>query len=332
LIWSAFGIAFGLLLVALAGSFWSFFAASIAIAIMFNAISMSLPLYIISLIPDWKRRGFALNLVTGSVPGLFFPLLVERLIERGSSSLSVVVRAPYAIGAAITFVLFVLFATRSPRTELGIDREYGIMDSIRRRMVPVIRSRSTWVLVVLISLHSAADTALFQWFPSYLTHRFADLTIGPGLTLTLFSFAYFFSRIIIFLIPDDFGRRTLIVLPGLTGGALMIFALLAHRSGAASILYAAAGFCWSFEFPAVLSEAYRRMPGAIGSLQSVAFVVSAGTQFLLIGAIGLGFERGIDLGRLLMPVALMFPLFSIVAKIGPISRPARGVDESPNSP
>ena len=167
LIWSAFGIAFGLLLVALAGSFWSFFAASIAIAIMFNAISMSLPLYIISLIPDWKRRGFALNLVTGSVPGLFFPLLVERLIERGSSSLSVVVRAPYAIGAAITFVLFVLFATRSPRTELGIDREYGIMDSIRRRMVPVIRSRSTWVLVVLISLHSAADTALFQWFPSY---------------------------------------------------------------------------------------------------------------------------------------------------------------------
>ena len=180
------------------------------------------------------------------------------------------------------------------------------------------------MLVVLISLHGAADTAIYQWFPSYLTHRFADLTIGPGVTLTLYSLAYVLSRVLLLLIPDEYGRRAFIVLPGLLGGALMIAALLVASSGPASILYAVAAFCWSFEFPAVLSEAYRKLPGAIGSLQSVAFIVSAGMQILLIGAIGVGFERGMELGKLLIPVALMFPLFSLIAQIGGVGSHEKG--------
>ena len=317
-VWSTCGIAFGFALAALGGTFWAFAAASILIAMMYGAISMSVPLYIIALNPNWKRRGFALHLVTGSVPGLFFPLLVERLIARGDSSIAMVVRAPFAIAAGLAFTLFLLFARRSPRTESSERRGYSLVGSIRSRIVPVLRSRSTWIFVVLISLHAAADSALYQWFPLYLTRRFSELTIGPGFTLTLFSFSYFFSRTLIVFVPDDVGRRLLVILPGIVGGASMITALIVERSAAASILYAAAGLCWAVEFPAVLSEAYRRMPGAIGSLQSVAFTISAGTQIVLIGAIGIGFERGVALVRMLIPVALMFPLFGVIALIGSV--------------
>lgn len=324
------GLSVFLLLAAVSPSFGVYFVAAVGIAVMFNAINMAVPLYIISLYPEWKRKSFALNLVTGVVPGLFFPFLVERLLASEGIELRTVFRVPYLIVGAVCAVLFVLFAFRQRRVSGAVPRgprELSFLSAAKHRIVPVLRNRRTWLFALLIGLHGTGDTVIYQWFPTFLTRTYENPVIGPGLTLSLFSLAYFLSRFLLVLLPDDKGRRLFVVAPGIIGGACLLLALTVPSSVAAALLYPLGAFFWSFEFPALFSEVYRELAEGFGSFQSVAFLVISGVTFVAINGIGLAVDAGASLPLLLGIVACCFPLFGIVAAISGIGKIRADGDE-----
>lgn len=318
LIASIAGLSIALLSSGGAPSFAIYFIAAIAIAMTYNAMSMAIPLYIIALNPKWQRKGFALNLVTGVVPGLFFPYLTERLIATNSISFESVLRAPYISIGVLCVVLFIVFAARSPTVGGAGKQEASFFSGLKNRVAPVFRRRRTWLFVLLSVLHGTADSTIYQWFPTYLVHRFDNLVIGPGLTMSLFSLSYFLSRVIIVLLPEHVGRRVLVVIPGLLGGALMCVSLFTGNSTTASLFYIAAAFCWSFEFPAMFSEAFRETKIGFGSFQSVALLITSGITFVIVNSFGIAVDSGVRLEVLLAATALLFIVFGAVCFFGRI--------------
>ena len=190
LVFSTLIIALSLFSASVSRSLAFFVAAAIGISVAHHALNMSIPLYVISLRPAWRRKSFALSLVIGVVPGIAFPFLVEKLLSTSSFTTESVFRTPYLLSSILCGFLFLVIAFRAPgRREAIPHRMRSDHSSVLKRFLFVVSRRKTWVFVILMSLHGSADNAIYQWFPTFLTTRFDEVAIGPGATLSLFSVA-----------------------------------------------------------------------------------------------------------------------------------------------
>lgn len=342
------GLFVGYAVVAAAPVFPLFLLGAVLLNVSYTIVGLAAPFYLLSLKPSWARRSFALGLVSTAAPGLVFPLLAEHMLS--ATNTAVLVRIPPAVIAVFTAVAAFGFFTgylrrrRSPRnsrpggesflartvsrrvrSDRGEKPDRGAaglaaaglsLRTFLRRAGPAVRLPRFWLFFILAFLHGTADTFIHNWYPRFLRGAFETLPIRPGLVLTLFSVAYVVSRVVLMLLPDEFGRRALLIAPGLLGGAILLGGLYSGDPVLTAIAYPVAAFCWSWEMPSLLSEANRAFPEAMGTFLTVSHTVSYAMGVIFHTAAGLLVDSGLPLVVVLSLFALFYIAFGLTAWLG----------------
>jgi MFS family permease len=141
--------------------------------------------------------------------------------------------------------------------------------------------------------------------------------VGPGYVLSGFALAYLLSRTLLGFLPEDFGRRFLMVLPGVIGGGTMLAGILSRNYLLTAGAYVLGGFFWSWEYPAILSNAAHERPERFGATMAFFQLLASGAAFLALNAMGAAISRIPEeiIWKVMLVPACGFPCVSIGAGI-----------------
>jgi len=244
-----------------------------------------------SLFPNRRRGSFSALLVTHAAAGMILPFIVEALkspYADGRVSFFVMVPAPFlCVAGLLVFLVAPLFRVAEPAIAEGSDAEDETCGQAAQpgdyRSHAVVAAIA--VIVLLAAIHGMSDAVLFTWMTKYLREGFTTHPFPPGWVLSFYSAAYLAGRLGLALLPDRFGRRALIVLPGLIAGPLALMAVHASSFGLTAGLYVAATFLYGLEFPALMGLASQRFPARFATIFGL---VSAGNLLCAVGIWGAG--------------------------------------------
>ena len=312
------GVAAGMILLALPGAHWQVIMAGCTVcSIASGSLVIAVYRYLVQLFPRDRRRVLALTLAICSGGGILLPLIAEGLLllSRNVQGLSfaTVLHGPFAVIAVVVLAASTSFRG-GKRRAIGESKNTKPLVNWHSLILPL---PIAW-LVFMLGLHGAADTTLMVWMPRFLgSATLTDHPLVPGVVISAYSLSYLVARSLLALLPEDWGRRRLLVLPGLLGGGVLIAGILFHNFWLAAGGYVLGAFLWSSEYPAiqgVIAERDRRHFGAALALVGVpggilGFALIHGTG-LLAAAVG---ERNLDLA-ILLP-ALCFPLVGLAGAL-----------------
>ncbi len=291
------GVAVSMLALGLGGkSLAMFISASCLFGVFGGPLMIASAVYLAKLFPGRQRGIMSLNLALGSVGGLFFPIIVEGLISvsGGNSAISFgkILHIPFLVfGAALLLASFA-YAGQGRRCDPAMNEScIGIATGAA---IPILRDLFVpWpmmFLVFLLALHGAVDTAFYIWISRFLessSFNGGKLPFAPGLVLSAFSVAYLVSRILLFSLPERFGRTAFLMLPGIMGGGVAAAGILSRDATLAACGYVLGAFCWSAECPSMSAALLRIDKGRFGSAMALSGLVSACLIFLVVNAMGL---------------------------------------------
>lgn len=286
------------------------------------AMAASLPAFLICQYPAWRRRMVTISLVAIAIPGIAFPLITQWLLARvdaGALGFASALHLPFlAAGLVLVGGQFVLHLGRTPH-----ERGDGPPADFSLRS---ILGAHALVIIACAMLHAGADNGIYGWLPTYMERRFAVLPIGTGLMLGLYSAAYAIARLGLAALPEGWGQRAFLVLPGPIGGALIITAIWLGGPLAIGIVYPVVGLMVALEFPALLAEIRESHPARFSAIYA-ASIWSGNLLSIananLIGQIG---ERTGDLRIGLTLAACGFILFGIIALVSGMGRHDAGAE------
>lgn len=282
------GLAASAVLIACAGPRWNLFLVAVSLSSLFtSALSMAISLHLARLFPRHRRRVLALGLAVGSAGGMLCPLLAETLLwlaHRHGTPLGLELQMVFLIVAGALFVASLCYRStrgvRPARSRGTVGRGRSVGDG---RLLP-------WpmiALAVLMAMHTSADCTLYLWIPKFLGSRcFVDQSILPGVVLAGHSLSYLISRLLLTLLPERFGRRALLVLPGLAGGGVLILGLVSGNYWMSAGGYVCGAFLWSVEYPTFLATATEQGARYFGRVMALAGVMAAVGTCALIASVG----------------------------------------------
>ncbi|MFW6414252.1 MAG: MFS transporter, partial [Verrucomicrobiota bacterium] len=247
------GIALAFFCFAAAGKNWVLVAAAMGMHGLFNRpLMVAVNTYLIRLFPNNKRRALSFNLAGSNVGAMFIPSMAEGFLgmsrRYAAVSFAAIFHIPFAIAGL--FLLSGSYLYKKKASLGGVQKTEGkrfkLCDmGIPPRFVPI---------VVFMVLHGMGDTALVFWLPRYLTSGvFESVLIAPGYLITGHAVVYLLARTVVGLIPERYGRKWLLVCPGLVGGSVFIIGILSGNYLVTAVSYLLASFTWSAEFPAMLA-------------------------------------------------------------------------------
>jgi MFS family permease len=286
--WCLLGTAAGMGLVAAAGPrYVPVLIGCVICGALSGALALAVNVYLTRLFPRDRRRILALNLAVSCGGGILFPLAAEALLtasHRGSAGgFGAALRLPMLIIAVILAagaIAFRMGARTQPRHTVVTPRISRIRPSIFLPL-PVV-----W-LGVLLAIHGTVDTAIYTWMPKFLAGpSFAPPLAAPGIVLALYAVAYLVSRIAVAFAPEAWGRRRLMVVPGLLGGGVFLAGILSRSAMLTAAGYVLGGLCWSAEYPALLAAVSQRAKAQFGQAMAAITVLSAPLQFGAVYAVG----------------------------------------------
>ena len=116
--------------------------------------------------------------------------------------------------------------------------------------------------------------------PTFLDRpTFRDPPIVPGAIISACSLAYVLSRSVLAALPERFGRRVFLVLPGLAGGTAVIAGILSGSFWMAAGGYVVGSLLWSAEYPSMLGVlavgGKRSFAPAMALMQAASYLLSA---------------------------------------------------------
>lgn len=272
--------------------------------------------YLVRLFPRRRRRVLSLSLVAMSVGGVGFPLLAEGLLhlERTSSATTFaqILHVPFALTAVLLLLGALAYRGKTSPTPPGSGPEAP------RRHARKPLSRESLLLVALLVVHGTCDNSAIMWMPRVLgSGSFAERVLAPGAVVAAFSLAYVLSRILLSLLPERWGMRFMMIAPGVIGGGVFLAGILSKSQLWTAVCYVLGGFCWSFEYPAILSTLAgndrRRFGSALG-LQTVATGLATFAMANVMGHVGTTLGESSLWVILLLPAA-GFPVVSLGAAI-----------------
>lgn len=234
------------------------------------------------LFPERRRGSFSGLMVTNAVAGIGFPVLVaslDGLWRRGALDFAWVLAGPYAAVALVLLLLTALLRGETARPE-AFDAP-----PVERRAATGTGAGAVVMLVALATIHGTSDGVLYTWMPRFLTERFPEAPFPPGWVLSFYAAAYLIGRLTLTFLPDRFGRRALVTLPGLLSGPLLMLALHAPSMGLVAAGYAAASLLYGLEFPALMGLASQRYPERFSMIFGW---VSGTTAVVTLGVWGVG--------------------------------------------
>ena len=305
--------AVGLGLIAWRGpSYQRMIIAAMIVAASGQALFISIQSHVVELFPQQRRRALSVYLVVVSAVGVLYPVWAEFLLERSRNDPAVdfgsVLHWPFGVVAILVIAGSFLYRQGKARSPTSDPQGAGGAGEAAPRWSEL------WPLVGMLVLHGTVDTACWTWMPRVLdSPSFTEMPYLPGHVMAAFGLAYVVSRSMLALMPDHFGRRSMLVLPGICGGGLMLAGVLSRDYTFTVAGYVGGAFLWSFEMPAITAEISRRAGRRFGLVISVGSVVGGVGVFLLTNAmawLGAALPRE-QLWRILLLPAAGFPCVGI---------------------
>ncbi len=269
------GCSAGVLLAAAKGG-WPLFLGAMAFVGAFSGpLHVGVQAWLARTFRNHSRRIMSLQLAVVSLAAVIFPIQAEYLLEltnRAVLDFDMVLHLPYVYLAAVFFIalLGVSWGTFFAKRDKPVATEkHGLETSWRF-------DAGSLGLMLLCIMHGAADAAGYLWLPRVLRSElaFAELVCKPGYVLAAAAMAYAVSRLILSLLPENFGKKIFMVAPGLVGGGLFLLGVLSHSQFWTGTCYVAGAFCWSLEYPVFIGAMARRAGRRFGLLNSLAMAGS----------------------------------------------------------
>ena len=300
------GAGAGLLLLAGSGSHVGLFVGGLAFAGMAMVLmEVGGTTTLIGLFPESRRRILTLSMVSRSVTEMVVPLLAEGLLKLSAVTpvvtFAAILHAPFAVVAGAFLLGSLIFARQASQRSTAPWRWRDLL--VSRRSVG---------LLLLIMLHSIADATFFTFMPLFLTSRAFAVQLEwlpPGYVISAFSVAYIVSRLLLARMPEGWGRRSLLVLPGMLGGCVLIAALLTRNYLLTACGYVLGGFLWSVEYPTLLGRIADEEHERFGTAMALISAVSIGGTALSVTCCG-AWMQALGPGMMWLPmlvVACGFP-------------------------
>jgi len=304
------GIAF---LVAGLGRSLLVFQLGLVLAGFFGAAqAVSLPTFLICLYPDVRRRMVTIGLISLAVPGIVLPILAERLlamVDANTLDFATALHGPFLIGGMVLvvgqFLLSFAGAAGEEESEAAEDRPKFRLRSVL--------TASAMLIILMATLHAGADNAIYGWLPKFMESEWQTLPIGTGVMLGLYSAAYAISRLGLAALPEGWGQRLFLVLPGPIGGLLLIGAIWFGGPLMIAIAYPVAAFFISLEYPTLLAEIRESSPARFSAIYGASIWTTSLLTILNVNLIGQLGERTGDLRVGLSIAALGFIAFGVIA-------------------
>ncbi|MFP4028903.1 MAG: MFS transporter [Candidatus Brocadiia bacterium] len=315
---SLFGVACAFTVIAASGRSWIVLAIGMALyGFSMRPLVVAVSGYLIRLFPNNRRRVLSLNFAGTSVGSLFFPSVAEGLLQLSRKvyrvTFGIVFHMPYVL-----FTLLVLGATFLYRcrvrfgTPEGDGRERW---SFRDLLLPP----QLLPIILLMVLHGTCDSTIHLWMARFLdSDAFAgDPVIGPGYVLSGYAVSYILSRLLLGLMPENFGKRLFMILPGILGGSVLIAGILSKNYLLTAGGYVLGGFLWSAEFPTMLSVLADEESERFGAAMALHQVISALAIFVSLNAMGTVVEKigEAQMWKAMLIPACGFPMIGILAAV-----------------
>jgi len=308
------GVGCAMLMVGLAGPRFPVFMVAVGVSGMFNQpLFIAISAYLGKLFPNHRRRIISLNMATKSGGGLMFPIAAEALlyvtVRYESVTFAHILHYPFLLVGAL--LLGGSFVYRK-RGKMHKKSASGTIRTSRGWWKDILLPWHSLILVVLVALHGTADSVLCVWMPRFLEgDSFPTVVFAPGLVLSGRALSYILARATLAVLPDRVGSRGFLVIPGLIGGSLLILSILSRCFVLTAAGYVVGAFCWSFEYPAIVSTLMRFERRRFGMAMALSGLISGLCIFLLMNTVGILTMR---LGEAQMGMVMLLPasLFLVV--------------------
>ncbi|MBD3291375.1 MAG: MFS transporter [Armatimonadia bacterium] len=278
------------------------------------AKAVSLPTFLICLYPEFRRRMVTISLISLAVPGIALPIVAERLLvmaQAGTMEFATVLHGPFLVGGALLLVgqFLLSFAGQAgEEDEAAAEAEDRPEFSLRSVLtVPAL------LIILMATLHAGADNAIYGWLPKFLQSEWETLPIGTGVMLGLYSAAYAVSRLGLAALPEGWGQRAFLVLPGPVGGLLIIAAIWTGGPLMVALAYPLAALFISVEYPTLLAEIRETSPARFSAIYGASIWTTSLLTILNVNLIGQVGQRTGDLRVGLTIAALGFIAFGVIA-------------------
>ena len=155
----------------------------------------------------------------------------------------------------------------------------------RIRLGDLLRPRSL-VIVLLISLHGAADNTLYYFLPMFMENQFDNLPVAPAWAVSGHGLAYVITRTFLSLLPEGMAHRAILTLAGPLGGTIVISTLWFGTAPSVPALYTLASLMFAAEYPVLVSEVSSRSMGQFGSVLAGGLLISEAVTFVFLKGTG----------------------------------------------
>ncbi len=308
------GVGCAMLVLAVGGPHFLAFAVAFGLSGLFvTPLFIAISAYLAKLFPRQKRRVISLNLASTSIGGMMFPSAAEGLLQlsRRSARISFhhILHLPFLlIGVLMMGAGFIYRRRRGVTGEPAASPRHARRWHWRGLLLP----RRLLLLAILVSLHGVADSTLYVWMSRFLeSASFAARGTAPGFVLTGFSFAYLIARGTLSMLPERFGQRAFMVLPGLVGGGILVVMIGTRSYGLTALGYVLGGLCWSIEYPAMVSTMMRHGKKRFGAAMAFSGVLTGLLMFASMNLMGRFVQRAGD-ERMWQAMLVPASLFCII--------------------
>ena len=244
---------------------------------------------------------------------MLYPQLADRLLKwsakGGDRAFGMVLTTPFTV----TGVLLVLGGLL-----LRIRRQGEVRAELEQTSRIRLRDLLSWrslVIVLLISLHGAADNTLYYFLPMFMEHQFDDLPLAPAWALSGHGLAYVITRTFLSLLPEGVAHRAILTLAGPLGGGIVIATLWFGTAPSVPVLYTLASLLFAAEYPVLVSEVSSRSMGQFGSVLAGGLLVSEAVTFGFLKGTGRLADLTGDYRVALSFAACGFVAFGVIAAL-----------------
>ena len=351
LCWGLVGCAVGMALIGV-GKDWRVMTVALVVASCFQqAMVPAVQVYLARLFPSRCRRMISLYMAMSAMVHVVAPLMAGGFIWAAETYDSVsfghVLHLPFVAVAVLLLAGSTLYTRRNARTGDGLsagpepDDQAGAPggEGHPPQEQPIVSrpllNTSTVLLLLMLLVHSMCDWGSYSWMalvldktspaPGTLIRPEALLSVKglsycvnwfashPRLVLVGYGVVYVISRSLLAAMPERFGRRTMMLLPGLLGGGAFLTGLLCRSHTAMVIGYILGAALWSVEFPVIIAILAERYASSFGRLIAINHLALGAASFVVVNTMGwlgeaLGDER---LWMILLIPAIGFPFVSL---------------------
>ncbi len=303
------GVALAFLVLGLGRSLMLFCAGLLLLGIFRTSMSTCVPAYLVRIYPELKRRMLSVSLVSGSIPGIAYPLLAQYLLTTVTADrhdFAWVLHVPFLTCGVIVLLMPLSLRGVLPKTPVPADGKGTGRISWRA----FTRPRALG-LFLLLAVHASADGSLCSWYPKFMHAQQLPLPLSPGVVLSLMSVAYMLSRLGLAFLPEKYLQRLLLVVPGPLGAGLVLIGIWSGDPLLICVCYPLGAFFWSLEYPPLLSEMADRAGDHFASWLAAGFLMCALFQAAAVNLIAqIGQTTG-DLRLGVSAAVLGFALFGL---------------------